>query len=332
MVAPEDGGELIEVYRSETESPIYLYWAPDGERIGFLTGGVGGDPLALRVAMASGGEVLVIDSGRPYYWAWSPDDQSIFAHVGGTAFANPGQARLTFLRLDETITQVGLGLEPGLFQAPAYSPDGQFLVFASALESGAQGLMLADPAGDVRTVLAEVPGAVAFAWAPVGNKVAYIASQEPDQILPGDLYFLDLADPDRPVQIQTQAHGVVSFSWAPDGQRVAYLVPVIYTPPDTEARSDASINEILLDLFVADSEDGSTQRLWTFRPSQEMLQIIPFFDQYQRSATIWSPDGNYLVVSALIASQGEGVFIVPSRDNLEPRFLVGGRLAFWSWK
>lgn len=332
LVASAEAGDPVEVFRSSTDIPIYLYWSPDGGWISFLTGGIGGGPLALRVAPAAGGEVSIVDTGRPYYWAWSPRERSIFAHVGGSAGDGAGQARLSFLSLDEPVTEVGLAQEPGMFQAPAFSPDGQSLLFATDLESGAGGLMLATAAGEVRSVVAEFPGAVAFAWAPQGHKVAYIASRAPGQILPGDLYILDLEDPENPVQIDTEAEAVVAFFWAPDGERLAYLVPVIYGPEDAGQQSDIPVSQILLALYVADARGSSAKLLATFRPTQAMLQIIPFFDQYQRSATIWSPDGNYLVISSVIGTEGEGVFLVPSSGSIEPRYLVDGRLAFWSWK
>ncbi|MEX0787594.1 MAG: hypothetical protein WD040_02225 [Anaerolineales bacterium] len=332
LVASEDGGDPIEVYRSGTDAPIYLYWSPDGERIGFLTGGLAGRPLALRVARADGEETAVIDSGRPYYWAWSPADSSIFAHVGGTASSDPAQARLSLLGLNESITEIGMDLEPGLFQAPSYSPDGQSLLFATHLDSGVGELMLTNASGEGRTVVAEFPGAVAFAWAPRGHKVAYIASGAAGERLPGDLFFLDLEDPEHPVQIKTEAEEVVAFFWAPDGERVAYLVPVVITVPGTEAPAQVSIDEILLALYVAESSDGTTKFLGNFRPSQATLGILPFFDQYQRSATIWSPDGNYLVISALYGADAEVLFLVPSSGNIEPRYLVDGGQAFWSWK
>lgn len=332
LVASEDGGDPLEVYRSGTDAPIYLYWSPDGERIGFLTGGLAGQPLALRIASANGEETSVVDTGRPYYWAWSPTDSSIFAHVGGSASSDPGQARLSFLSLTESVTEVGLDLEPGMFQAPAYSPDGQALLFATDLGSGEGGLMLTNASGEGRTVVAEFPGAVAFAWAPRGHKVAYIASGAAGELLPGDLFFLDLEDPEHPVQIKTEAEEVVAFFWAPDGERVAYLVPVMMTVQGTEAPAQVPIDEILLALYVADSRDGTTKSLGTFRPSQATLGILPFFDQYQRSATIWSPDGNYLVISALFGSEAEVLFLVPSSGSIEPRYLVDGGQAFWSWK
>jgi len=91
----------------------------------------------------------------------------------------------------------------------------------------------------------------------------------------------------------------VAFDWAPKGDFAAYLT--------ADANSQALVGDL------------------TF------LNIFPFFDQYQRSATIWSPDSRYLVVSAIANESTQGLFIVPASGDFEPRFLTEGRLGFWSW-
>jgi len=38
------------------------------------------------------------------------------------------------------------------------------------------------------------------------------------------------------------------------------------------------------------------------------------------------------VISSVVGTEGEGLFLVPSSGSIEPSFLVDGRLAFWSWR
>jgi len=66
--------------------------------------------------------------------------------------------------------------------------------------------------------------------------------------------------------------------------------------------------------------------------SEDFLNIMPFFDQYQRSATIWSPDNNNLVISALDQDGEQGIYAIEIAENSEARLLASGSLAFWSWK
>jgi hypothetical protein len=87
-----------------------------------------------------------------------------------------------------------------------------------------------------------------------------------------------------------------------------------------------------LRLYVIDAETGGSRELALFRPTQGFTSIIPYFDQYQRSATIWSPDSRNIVISANDSDGNDGIYVVEVDGNLEPRLLTDGSLAFWSWK
>jgi Tol biopolymer transport system component len=330
FVTGEEGQDALEVYHSTRDLPIYLYWSPDARWVSFLTGMVGGGPLALRLAPADGGEGSVIDSGAPYYWAWSPSEATLLVHVNGSDDASPN-ARLSLLDVGDSVVETSLGRSPGTFQAPAYSPDGDSLLFAADREGGGGSLILSDARGRTQSVVAEFPGSVAFDWAPQGNLAAYVASPAQGLTLPGKLTFLDLQDRENPVRRETDADGVVAFFWSPDGKSVAYIVLVtISAEGEPVAPEDVSRSQIFVSLFVADAATGESRAVATFRPTNAFLEILPYFDQYQRSATLWSPDGNYLVVASAVGPDTDGIFLVSPTGNLEPRFLVDGRLAFWS--
>jgi hypothetical protein len=84
-------------------------------------------------------------------------------------------------------------------------------------------------------------------------------------------------------------------------------------------------------LRIADPGDGTSRDVTTFRPTSDFLRILPFFDQYLRSTTIWSPDSRDLVLSGYDAAGQETIFVVSSDGSGDPRPLVSGTLAFWSW-
>jgi hypothetical protein len=168
-------------------------------------------------------------------------------------------------------------------------------------------------------------GFIAFDWAPKGDHVAYINIEPGSPARVGGLYFLDMDKPKEPVTIATDAESVAAFFWAPDGKQLAYFVPVI-VPLDGDPENLSEENTVFfLELHIAEAKSGETKRIARFEPSQAFMNLLPFFDQYQRSATIWSPDSNNLVISA-----ADGLFIVPSSGDFEPRFLVPGRMGFWS--
>jgi len=330
-----EGQENEILFQSSNDFPFYLYWSPDGNNLSFLSRGLSGGAMALQIANAEGSGSTILDTGTPYYWAWSPTESQIIVHVGGAASLNPGEAKLSLLSVGSSVRERGLKLLPSAFQAPVFSSNGDYVVFAAEDQPGRSRLILATPDGIIRAFIADVEGPVAFDWAPQGDFIAYIESTRPANGFWGKLSFADLRNPQNPSIIETDADNVIAFFWSPDGEQVAYFVPAIIADENQEepASSQSQEPEIFLVMYLANAQDGSTRQITSFLPSEGFLNILPFFDQYQRSMTIWSPDGNYIVVSALADDEGTpGIFVIPSSGSLDPRFLVEGALAFWSYE
>ncbi len=319
-----------EIYSSDSHLPFYLYWSPDGEWVSFLSSTRGTDVMAMQIAPAEGGESSVVDTGSPYYWAWSPRSTEVMAHAGGSVAINPGGARLSLVETDPVIRETGLGIQPTNFQAPDYSPDGESVLLAAAAGEQQQ-LILADASGRIQRALFDFEGSIAFGWAPKGDFAAYLIADANRQTLVGDLTFLDLRKPEEPEHIAVEAEDVMGFFWAPDGKKLAYFVPVMISEAAEGEEQTAENTRFLLELHIADPKSGETERIAAFRPTSTFLNLFPFLDQYQRSVTIWSPNSRYLVLSAMANEETQGLFIVPASGDFEPRFLAEGRLAFWSW-
>lgn len=318
------------IYTSDSHIPFFLYWSPNGEWVSFLSSAQGSTSMAMQIAPVDGGETSIVDTGRPYYWAWSPRGTQVMVHAGGSAAVNPSGARLSLVEMEPVIREIGLGIQPTNFQAPAYSPDGEYALLAGATGSQQQ-LILTDSSGRFQRVLADYEGNIAFDWAPKGNFAAYLTAAPNSQALVGDLTFLDLRKPNEPEFISTEADDVMGFFWAPDGKKLAFFVPVVLSEAAEGEEQTAENTRLLLELHVAEPKTGDFKRIAAFQPTPNFLNIFPFFDQYQRSVTIWSPDSRYLVVSAVASEDVQGLFIVPASGDFEPRFLTEGRLGFWSW-
>jgi hypothetical protein len=78
--------------------------------------------------------------------------------------------------------------------------------------------------------------------------------------------------------------------------------------------------------------NASTHNIATFVPTERFLQVIPYFDQYHHTLTVWSPDSKNLVVSAYTGEDAPGIFVVAASGRLDPRFIAPGWMAFWSWE
>ncbi len=86
-----ESAELNELYRSRSETPFYLYWAPDSQSLGFLANHPSG--LGLHLASVDDADSRLRLTGRPFYWQWSADSRELLIHSG---FSGPS-ASLGFI-------------------------------------------------------------------------------------------------------------------------------------------------------------------------------------------------------------------------------------------
>jgi Tol biopolymer transport system component len=330
-VANKDGTGLSEVH-SSTDFLIYYYWAPDSQQVSFISG-TSTNNIALWLVSASGGAPELLDAGQPFYWSWAPDSHSLLVHSGGARADNP-EAKLSLLQLENPVVEQGLQLLPTGFKAPAFSPDGRQLLVATAPEAGKAELLLTDVSGAETKSLAEYSGDIAFTWSPDGKHIAYISGEEHRGAgVLGRLTVIDPVGKQKPIELDEE---VYAFFWSPDSQSLAYFVPEELQPPTPEPGSGGATSTdtiVIWRLRVMEVKSGKTHVVASFFPSDEFMQVLPYFDQYHQSATIWSPDSKNLIVSAYFPQQdASAILVAAASGKLDPRFLAEGQIAFWSWK
>lgn len=322
------------IYRSPDAPPFYLYWAPDGHRVTFLTQ----EPtdLALRVAPADGsGPDFVVRKGAPLYWDWV-DPALALVNVGG------GGSELFFgeIGLD------GDAREPtataSTFRSPAMTRDGSHRAYMVDAGSGARSIVIEARDGTGRHEVPS-PGLAAFTFAPAGGSLAFIAPSEvntqPADLPIGPLRIVDVATGD----IRTLEEGnLVAFFWSPDGRTIATLripapgeneiasvaggpPPVAQTPAAVAPGSGYDVAIAFID--VASGTRRTTQRVRI--TTLFGLQILPFFDQYALSHRFWSPDSASIVLP-LVDEAGVDGIVVLSADGSGERRLGDGEMGFWS--
>lgn len=331
FVAAADGAALREAYASPAFM-IYYYWSPDAGRVGLLSEAPR-QTLAFTLIPADGGPPQVVDTGSPFYWTWAPDGRAALVHANGEA------GRLALLEFGETITESNLDVVPTAFKAPAFSPDGRQVLVAGRMSDGGAALLLVELDGRSVRTLAETEADVAFAWSPDGGRVAYLDAAQ----LAGPLVVLDLAGRADPVTVREE---VFAFFWSPDGRWLAYLVL-------TQAEAGSGQPEPAWQLRLLDATSGETRPALTFQPTDHFLRLLPYFDQYHQSLTIWSPDSRHLVIPAMDCDDGQneesliawpaaqpathcqgtpGLFVVPADGGGEPRRIADAVVGVWSWR
>jgi TolB protein len=329
MIANMDDDSVNEIYKSESEHPIYLNWSPDNENLGFISTNVSGQNIILQSIPAQGGDRTILDTGSPYYWSWAPDGKVMIVHAGGTAASAP--EHIAFLNVDSsTVTEQGLDSTPASFQAPAWSPDGSHIALARISDEENQ-IVVTDSSGDHPKKIGTFANKTAFAWSSDSTHLAYIdGDQALDAGTFGPLHVVDLETSKETVEDAN----VIAFFWSPSGEEIAYFI-LMQANSDSSGSSGGSAQttpQYVLQLHVLNVTNSESRELFTYRPTQQFLSVLPYFDQYHQSVTIWSPDNNNLVLSFLDNSGNPGIAVVAASGKLEPRFLAQGYLAFWSWK
>jgi len=331
LVANMDDKSVNEIYTSDNERPIYLNWSPDNANVSFISTNVSNQNIILQSVPSQGGDRTILDTGSPYYWSWAPDGHVMIVHAGGALASEPDH--IAFLNVDSTtITEQGLDLDStsASFQAPAWSPDGSHIALARTSNKENE-IVITDAAGENLKKIGTFTSKTAFAWSSDSSRLAYLDGlQALDAGTIGSLHVVDLETNKE----TAEDANIIAFFWSPSGKEIAYFI-LLQANGDSSGSSSGSTDsspQYVLELHVLDVTSGESRKLFTYRPTQQFLSVLPYFDQYHQSVTIWSPDNNNLVLSFLDSSGNPGIAVVAASGKLEPRLLAQGYLAFWSWK
>ena len=316
------------VWESGELAPVYLYWSPDSRWISVLSqrSAEGGMELGL-VDPAGKLSYKPLDTGLPLYWAWDPGNRFMLAHVGGGTASG---GRLTLLDIRDGTQKRNFNVSPTRFQSPQVSPDGQRMLYVDSGSGSAQ-LVLRDIEGPGLDVLKTVSGSAFFSFSRDGRRVAVMESPTPQLSADGTLRVLVTRRSERSVELDDPS--VIAFFWAPNSRQIAYLILV--SPAElqqllVEPVFAADPEQLYVHLQVMDVRSGDSWNVATFPITRGSLSTLQFFDQYNRSGSIWSPDGNWLVFSAVARGGFPGIYLGSASGNLKPRFVTRGDLGAWS--
>jgi Tol biopolymer transport system component len=321
----KDGKNETLLFSGTRVQPFYLYWAPDSRRLSLLSSVRGQASLELGIATAGvEGDYRALDHGSPFYWDWRPDSGSVVVH------ANIGQSgvaaeRLSLLDPEKPAGRSDLGVQNGVFQAPSFSPDGLSVAYASSGDSTFTiHLRGVDGSGD-RTV-ASGDGGAFFSFSPDGKRVAWLAASAFQPLPYGKVSVLAFAGNAAPRTLTEEP--ILAFFWAPNGKTLAFLMPDDGKSIDPMFLQNPRV--LSLRLMGYDPASGKTWLIATFPPSRGMLSVLPYFDQYQRSTSIWSPDSRFITFTAFSADGTPALFVARADGNIKPRLLAAGDSAIWS--
>jgi len=329
-VTPTGFFEPTILFNQPDSAPFYLYWAPDSHSITFLTQET--KSLAMRMANAKLGNNRVLGEGNPFYWVWSPAGDKLLMHVGGSRSVSD-KAHLSILENRDEASRIELNLAPGRFQAPGWSADGKHIFYIAADEGGKEAIYQTDPETLEQTKITELMGYTFMTLSPDDRQIAYLQIEEDDRAPLGTAY---LVDADGQNRRRLTDNPVGSMYWSPDGTKLALLSLVVPgNGPTAKAAGLAAPlpQELQFRWLIYDVATKELKILTSFSPTRHFLQTVPYFDQYHRSLTFWSPDSRYFVITKEKSNRNNGtIWVYDVMGEEEPRQVGEGTLAVWSWQ
>ncbi len=249
--------------------PFFYQWSPTGERIALLGNAPSGGGLLFGLIDVESEELTTIQSPPPFFFDWSPDGTSLIAHVGGSVLrvidAETGE-------VDDLPEASGafpapLWTERGIVIAAAVGPTVSPPIVPIAFQSAASEVLLIDRDDDSRLTLSVVDGPVRL-----------FSSDEALALAVGvpGTQRIEVIGWDGQARA-TLGQGTIDLvQWSPDGATLLW----------TERDADGS-------LVPMTSADGDVVGYDAFRPSSEFAAAyLPFWDQYDRTISLWSPDSS----------------------------------------
>ena len=338
------GGEPAVLYRSPDQQPFYLYWTPDSRRVSFLTSETTG--LALRVAPIDARPPLdgtdagsIIRRGAPLYFQWLNANR-VLLHVGGGTDAFVGQ-------VDADGTAIGSAtVATGLFRTATQSLDGRYFAYATST-TGAEGEMVLQATRGLSAHHLSAFGPAAMLFDPVGDTLATIAADKPDPdpvtIPRGPLRLIDTASGASRTVIDGS---VVGFFWSPDGKTIAALrvvgsgqgpaadvlrpVPAFAQARAPTAGAVATSTGSPIDLVFVDVATGAVRSEREVRLADTFVgQLLPYFDQYALSHTVWSRDSTSILLPLVAGTGQDQLTIVTADGSSDPVPIADGPSGFW---
>jgi Tol biopolymer transport system component len=319
------------LYNTPGSSPFYLYWSPDSAAITFLTQEK--SELAMRLADIRQGESRLLGTGAPFYWAWSPVGDKLLMHVGGSR-AVSDKAHLSILENHVDASRVELDLAPGGFQAPDWSSDGSLMFYIATNHKGESSIFKTNASNLEQTPVAKLDGFAYMVLAPDDTHLAYLQIEKNDRAPFGSAYLVSV---NGAVPRRLTDELVGSMYWSPDGSKLALLTLSLRNDGPTAKTPGLAAplpQEIVFRWLIYHVDTDTLDVLASFSPTPDFLQTVPYFDQYHRSLTFWSPDSRYFVITKENEGDNTGgtVWVLDTTGQTEPQQISEGTLAVWSWQ
>jgi len=318
------------MYRAPNESYTYAAWSPancaDGDHCRDLALLLTRPSASFKVEIlrqnAIGVTTQTAATGTPFYFSWSSDGRRMIWHRNNRL--------LSFFDVETRVVTDDAAV-PRFFQAPAWSPiDDRAIIVIQDSDSTTALVILED--GEQRVIKGGLQGLANFSWSPNGRYLAY-------RLLTNNgITAVEVLDAQTGTIVGSSAEAnVIAFFWSPDSSKLAYLTPnqsggalgaqLIANPFAQPER--ISVNWNVLDL----ASNGS-RIIASFTPTETMVYLLSYFDQFNQSHQLWSPDSRYIVYGEVMNTTPVTYsvsYVDTLTDNPSPVSLMPGEIGIWSY-
>ncbi len=323
------------LYQARNEGYTYSYWSPADCAIG-----EGCRDLALLLTRPSasfkveilrqteiGSELRETSTGAPFYFSWSSDGQQMLWYRNN---------RLLSYFDVETSAITDLDERPLFFQAPAWSPvDERAAVTLLAEDEQSTTLTILEPDGSMVPLRTGLQGLTNFSWSPDGRYIGY-------RLLTADgITAVQVIDSTTGESVAFSGEqNVIAFFWSPDGSKLAYLTPNL-SGGVQRGQTISNMEQVQGQRFslvwhVLEVETNQNRFLTNFEPTDTMLYLLGYFDQFSQSHRVWSPDSRHLVYGEVIRTGQNPVQQIALLDTLVEQptsvSVANGEIGIWSYR
>jgi TolB protein len=321
FVSADGAGAGESLYVGEGEAFTYASWSPQAcgddcyDLTVLLSSGAENSLIVEWIRDSADGERRQIGSGAPFYSSWSPDGARILWHRNNDTLdifdVNSGD-------ISETLPQT-----PGAFFTPAWSPVDDRLLFGARAADGNSTDLLITASDETMTIAAALDEPIWFAWSPDGNQIAYRSAR-------GPLFVIDAVT--HETVVETSAADMISFFWSPDSQSIAYVSPAL-APGSFNAKPAAQDDAPPeLSWSVLNVASGAVRRFGAFVPTNDMVYLLTYFDQFAPSHRVWSPDSRHLIYSETATDGTATISLLDTTQDIAvPLTIADGFIGVWSF-
>lgn len=322
------------LYQGENEAYTYAYWAPancnDGDHCRDLALLLTRPSASFKVELlrqnTQGITQRTAGTGAPFYFSWHHDGRRMVWHRNN---------RLLSFFDAETNTIIDGNLLPRFFQAPAWSPVDDRVAYVIADSASTTALIVSENGSD-RLLRGGLRGITNFSWSPDGRYIAYrLLTQD------GVTSVQILETATREIVTTSIDTNVIAFFWSPDSTHLAYLTPDL-TGGASSAQwvrnqgmtSIQQPTQLTLIWTILNIEDKNSRSIARFRPTESMIYLLSYFDQFNQSHRLWSPDSRYLVYGEILNTtpQTYSISYIDALDaNATPIQIMPGEIGIWSY-